>query len=195
MTVAIRPHTRTDNELYKLIPTIGCTGFTIHSYLNMRENRRTGRCNPSLTRISLDLGIDKKTVIKYLDILEEHNLISREARYTTRGRRTSNQYHLLKTWGEVDALTSPEPPTGSGEIPPWLRGENFHPTPPPLDCRIFPPQQVQQTNQTSERTKTQEQCQHPTHAILNPAGHFRFCGHCYLPLNDEEDTADEACME
>jgi hypothetical protein len=188
--IIVRPHTRTDNELFKLVPSIGCTGFTIFTYLNMRENRRSGRCDPSLTRIAKDLGLDKKTVIKYLDILEEFELIDRIARYTKIGRRMSNQYNLFHNfWERFFPSKEPEADSpgywSSGKNPPPLQVETFHPRIPPLDCGNIPSQQSEPIDQTCEPSEHQKQCAHPPSLIRNPGGHHRFCGSCYLPLNDE----------
>jgi DNA-binding MarR family transcriptional regulator len=66
---------------FDLIPYISANVFIIHASLKKFENRHTGRCYPSYSTLAKTTGLDKKTVIKYVDILVEYKLIDKRAQF------------------------------------------------------------------------------------------------------------------
>jgi hypothetical protein len=76
-----------------LIPQIGTNGFTVYAALKKFENRHTGRCYPSYQTLATTTGLDRKTVIKYVDLLVEYRLIDKRAQFID-GHQTSNQYDM-----------------------------------------------------------------------------------------------------
>ena len=87
------PHVRIDTRVFDLIPQISANGFVVYAALKKFENRHNGRCYPSYATLADTTGLDRKTVIKYIDLLVEYNLIHKQARFRD-GHQTSNQYDL-----------------------------------------------------------------------------------------------------
>ncbi|WP_124100942.1 helix-turn-helix domain-containing protein [Ruminococcus sp. Marseille-P6503] len=65
----------------------------VYCYLCNRADKN-GECFPSVRRISEDLNINKSTVFRAFNELEEQGLLEREARYHTRGGRRSSLYRI-----------------------------------------------------------------------------------------------------
>ena len=179
---SIPPHLRLNNGIFEYAPQIQGNGFMIFSYLSMRRNAKTGRCYPSLKRIANDLGLDKKTVIKYLKILEEVGLIIKHATYRG-GKRAANQYDILFLWNKTKEaaktavntlLNTPPPPP---EIP--IVG-------PSLDEMIDDDEANQQASAAPPSPaviEKQQTCQHPEHSRRQPVPDYAFCGICYVELS------------
>lgn len=55
---------------------------------------KNGECYPSVRRIAEDLSINKSTVFRAFNELEEQGLLEREARYHTQGGRRSSLYKI-----------------------------------------------------------------------------------------------------
>jgi hypothetical protein len=78
----------------KWLPFIEPTGFAIYSIYICLVNKDTGYAFPSLNRLSKFLQKDKKTVIKYNRLLEQHGLITIERIQSPNGDFTSNRYYI-----------------------------------------------------------------------------------------------------
>ena len=157
------PHVRIDTRVFDLIPQIGSNGFTVYAALKKFENRHTGRCYPSYETLADTTNLDRKTVIKYVDLLVEHKLIDKHARFID-GHQTSNQY---------DMRSVTVPPTPGGTIPPpqdrvELADGGGGATPPqPL---ILEP----------VLTKRQMECLHKDIGSLNDG--VAYCRNCYATV-------------
>lgn len=66
---------------------------SVYCYLANRSDKN-GECFPSVRRIAEDLSIDKSTVYRAFNELEERNLLERKARYHTQGGRRSSLYKI-----------------------------------------------------------------------------------------------------
>lgn len=55
---------------------------------------KNGECYPSVRRIAEDLSVNKSTVFRAFNELEEQGLLEREARYHTQGGRRSSLYKI-----------------------------------------------------------------------------------------------------
>lgn len=55
---------------------------------------KNGECYPSVRRIAEDLSVNKSTVFRAFNELEEQGLLEREARYHTQGGRRSSLYRI-----------------------------------------------------------------------------------------------------
>jgi DNA-binding transcriptional MocR family regulator len=145
------------------------------------QNRATGACFPSLKKIAKATGLDKTTVIKYLRVLEREGLIQKKPRHTKTGRRTSNQYDILRFWEIAkqvvrDALTA-------GRTPPDIPGD----PPLPLEetiakCGHGTIDPATPSSAAQAATARQEACSHPAHARRQPTEEYAFCGNCYVEL-------------
>ena len=67
--------------------------ISVYCYLANRADKN-GECFPSVRRIAEDLSIDKSTVYRAFNELEERNLLERKARYHTQGGRRSSLYKI-----------------------------------------------------------------------------------------------------
>ena len=67
------------NEIFSL--GLNSYEIAIYAYLLYCENRQTYECYPSATTIGKHIGLNKKTVLKYVHSLEEKELISIEHSY------------------------------------------------------------------------------------------------------------------
>ena len=65
----------------------------VYCYLANRADKN-GECFPSVHRIAEDLSINKSTVFRAFNELEEQGLLEREARYHTQGGRRSSLYRI-----------------------------------------------------------------------------------------------------
>lgn len=173
-TFSIAPHIRINHDFFQYAPQIHGNGFMIFSYLLLRRNAKTGRCYPSLSRIARDLGLDRKTVIKFLKLLEGVGLIRKHATYNG-GKRSSNQYDIFMLWDHARAvvnkfLKSPPPPpeiatTASSleEIMEAISADESSPL-------------------SSAMAEKQQTCTHPDHARHQPIADYAFCDLCYAEL-------------
>lgn len=86
-----------DNEyLNGYAKIFGAIGTAIYVSLCRHADNETQVCFPSVQLIGEELGIDRKTVSKYLALFEQHRLISREkTRQTTTQKFQNNTYWLL----------------------------------------------------------------------------------------------------
>ena len=84
-------HTRIDNRIFNYMSIITTNGFAVYATLKKHENRHTGRCYPSYNTVAEITGLDRKTVIKYTNLLVMLGFISKQAQFID-GRQTSNQY-------------------------------------------------------------------------------------------------------
>lgn len=91
-------------------PQIGAYGLAVYNVLAMYAGRK-GSAFPSLRAIERMLGISRPTVIKAIDTLVEVGLITRSARRTGQGDRTSNIYTLVLVGGKEGL------PPGQSDLP------------------------------------------------------------------------------
>ena len=123
-------HVRISANVLERIPEIGSHGFTLYAVIKNHENRATGRCFPSLKRLVQLTAFDKKTVIKYIRLLESSGLIDIRPSWSGT-RRTSNQYDFIEFWNsdETDSVQYPWQDAvadeGSGDDPPPLQVEEI----------------------------------------------------------------------
>ncbi len=75
--------------VYSCRAKISPTRKNILAYLGFRFNEKTGRCNPSLRRMELDLGYTKANLILNLRWLEENGWIT-----ISKSENLTNQYDL-----------------------------------------------------------------------------------------------------
>ena len=127
-------------------------------------------------------GLDKKTVIKYLRVLEREGFIRKHPRHTKSGRRTSNQYDILRFWEIAkqvvrDALTAGARPI---EIPGDPSTPSIDEAIRARDHEITEPSIPSPAAQAA--TARQEQCSHPAHTRRQPTEEYAFCGICYVEL-------------
>lgn len=91
---------------------LGPMGFTIYSCL-IRHNGKNG-CFPSHKRISNITGISKRTVIKYIAIIEEIGLVKVKRNKKNNGENEVNNYIFIsKTGSATDTLGSATDALGS----------------------------------------------------------------------------------
>jgi len=74
------------------LPYIGCKAFAVYAYYARLVNYNEQRAFPSLTTTAKHLHLDKRTVRKCNDILEQFKLIEK----TAGGNRKANRYRILK---------------------------------------------------------------------------------------------------
>jgi predicted transcriptional regulator len=182
LTAPSGPHSRIDNRVIDRMAELTVYAHGIYSYLVRMQNRTTGACFPSLKKIGKATGLDKKTVIKYLRVLEKEGLVKKKKRHTQTGRRTSNQYDILRFWEIAkqvvrNALTA-------GKEPPAIPGD---PSGPSIDAAVRARahdtmEQAQFSAAAAAAQTRQEQCSHPAHARRQPANDYAFCGQCYAEL-------------
>jgi len=179
LTAPSGSHSRIDNRVIDRMAELSVYAHGIYSYLVRVQNRATGACFPSLKKIAKATGLDKKTVIKYLRVLQREGLIKKHKRHTRTGRRTSNQYDILKFWEIAkqvvrDAFTS-------GKEPPIIPGDS-----PPIEEAISAHEHNMKDTQPSPTSISskirQETCSHPAHARRQPTADYAFCGQCYIEL-------------
>lgn len=187
LTVPPGPHTRIDNRMIDRMPELGAYACSIYMVLVRCQNRVTGACFPSLKKLVKATGLDKKTVIKYLRVLEREGYVKKQKRYTQRGRRTSNQYDILRFWEIAkqvirDAFTA-------GQEPPPIPGVD--PAAPSIDelvASVANTTQMPVSSPASDAAKArQENCSHPDSARRQPAPDYAFCALCYteVPVQQE----------
>ena len=70
--------------------------IAVYMYLRDRYNTKTGLCFPSVSTISREMNLSKRTVYRALIDLEKARFIERIHRSRNNGARSSNQYQLLK---------------------------------------------------------------------------------------------------
>jgi len=82
-------------DLLRYARSIGCIGLSIMNCLYSHRNTKTGACYPSISTIAAETGASVRSVIKYLKILEEGNLI-----FIYRESNTVNNYEIIdsQTW-------------------------------------------------------------------------------------------------
>ena len=149
LTAPSGPHSRIDNRVIDRMAELTVYAHGIYSYLVRMQNRTTGACFPSLKKIAKATGLDKKTVIKYLRVLEKEGLVKKKKRHTQTGRRTSNQYDILRFWEIAKQVIRNA--LAAGKEPPAIPGD---PSVPSIDAAV----------------RAREHDTHRTIAIL--------CGHC-----------------
>lgn len=66
---------------------------SVYCYLANRADDN-GECYPSVRRIAEDLSIDKSTVFRALNELEENGLLERFPRHHAQGGRSSSLYRI-----------------------------------------------------------------------------------------------------
>lgn len=66
----------------------------VYMYLKNRANKDKS-CFPATTTISHDLSLSRRTVCRALNDLEQAGFIRREARWRTKGGRSSNTYYVI----------------------------------------------------------------------------------------------------
>jgi hypothetical protein len=187
LTSPTGPHSRIDNRVIDRMPEIGAYACSIYMMLVRIQNRATGACFPSLKKLMKATGLDKKTIIKYLRVLEREGYVKKIKRYTERGRRTSNQYDILKFWEIAkqvvrNALTAAqEPPPIPGVDPGASPIEE-------LVASVAQTTRMPVPSAASEAIKArQANCSHPDHARRNPTPDYAFCSLCYaeVPVQQE----------
>lgn len=169
------PHVRIDNRVFNLLPDIGPTGFTIYATLQKHMNRHSGRCYPSYGTLAKITGLDRKTVIKHVDLLVEHGLVHKRAQFID-GRQTSNQYDFR-----------PLPNASAAPIP---RGGNAPPSQDRVESADPPDGNVPPQSSLSkpELTKKQISCSHKD--IKTPMAGVAYCASCYLDMAEDEGDAN-----
>ena len=63
-------------------------------WLADHHNGETGLCFPSLKTLERECEMNRSTIIRHLETLEDAGLISREKRARDNGSQTSTAYHL-----------------------------------------------------------------------------------------------------
>lgn len=71
---------------------ISPTARTVYRALLRYANRETWSCFPSIQTIAKDTGLNKRTVIRQLAVLEKNNLIIKIHRTRMNNGNTSNMY-------------------------------------------------------------------------------------------------------
>ena len=179
--------------------TIGPIGYAVYGYLCRRRNRKTGQCNPSISRIAEAFDIARSTVKVYLRLLEDVGLIEIHGRQDEAGDPTSNMYILLdpspaavakRLMARKAAATfeggrppadPPLPERGglSADLPPADcrppgRSPNGHePDPNPEPKKENQPEGACATEKTPE-TRTSNPCPHPLEERISP-GDITIC--------------------
>ena len=186
------PHTRIENSIIdEHLPQIGVYGFTIYSVIKRHLNQKTGECYPSYKTIARKIGIDRSTVIRYVNKLKALNLISPLLRFKEDGSSTSNQYSFDKDSGTepLPVVAQDNPPSGSA--PPeqsetnkkertMSDGDFFaEKTPPIFHAGLSPFHKSPQ-----EPTQRQRNCPHPPTEIVFLAENVTICYHCYGLLDE-----------
>jgi hypothetical protein len=96
---------------------IGAMGLAVYTAL-VRHANGSGKAYPSLRRLERLLGISRHTLIKYLDVLEKHQLIAKHYRKSADGDATSTLYRILPVGGAGDTPGgATSAPPGEGDAP------------------------------------------------------------------------------
>jgi len=67
---------------------------TVFMYLKNRAGK-DGQCFPAISTIAADLSLSKRTVERALADLEKAGFVRREARWRTKGGRSSSLYKII----------------------------------------------------------------------------------------------------
>ena len=67
---------------------------TVYMYLKNRANKNKS-CFPAIGTIADDLSLSRRTVCRALSDLERARFIRREARWRSKGGRSSNNYYIV----------------------------------------------------------------------------------------------------
>jgi hypothetical protein len=200
--------------------TIGPIGYAVYGYLRRRMNRKTGQCNPSISRIAEAFGIARSTVKEYLHKLRDAGLLIIDPQTDPAGDPTSNNYILLdsspaavkRRLAEMAAEKATGVPEGGRPPadPPPLEGVGCLPTHPrspadpggrlPADPEPDPAPDLLTTemNQVegavagdeTRQSRTTNPCPHPLDERIYP-GDITICLHCYGHLDEQADITLE----
>jgi hypothetical protein len=88
-------------------------------WLADHHNDETGLCFPSLKTLATECEMNKTTLIRHLDALEEMGLIQREKRDRENGSRASTSYRLT-----LAPVSEPQGPSCKTQQPPVARRNN-----------------------------------------------------------------------
>jgi helix-turn-helix protein len=151
---------------------IGTNGFAVYAVLKKHENRHTGRCYPSYQTVADITHLDRKTVIKYTDILVKLGLITKQPHFIE-GRQTSNRYSFcdLSAGNKRGGIVTPPQDRGESLDSP---GRGVPPGPLPSEPTL---------------TKRQQECPHEDTANLDDG--VVYCRTCYanIEIAEEEEVA------
>lgn len=145
-----------DNEIVDVYgPQIGATGIALYVALARFANNTSGECYPSISTLAARINVSEPTVRKYLNILQEHGLITIEHRPGEDGNNYSNLYTLLR----IEKQSNP-----SSEKPAEASKQFYHPPtkavlpplPKPFDhpTKAVLPEQYLSNNTKMNNTKT-----------------------------------------
>jgi Helix-turn-helix domain len=213
-------HTRIENNIIdEYLPQIGVYGFTIYTVIKRHLNQKTSQCNPSYGTIARKIGIDRSTVIRYVNKLKALNLISPLLRFKEDGSPTSNQYNFQTTEISVPSknqgtqICVPSKETDkpdqtvqdSGTEPPPVVAQDNPPSgPQPPEQSSSLNKKERTTSDVASPTEKQQTCPHPPESIVFLTDNITICHHCYglldenlalvssLPSNREEDKPAQA---
>jgi hypothetical protein len=201
--------------------TIGAIGYAVYGYLSRRMNRKTGQCNPSISRIAQAFDMTRSTVKVYLYKLRDAGLLKIEPRKDPAGDSSSNNYILLdpspaavkKRLAEMATERAAGGPDGgrSPADPPPLEGVGClptHPRPPadpggrsPADPKPDPDPDPLTTEmnqpegavatEETQKTRTTNPCPHPLEERISP-GDIIICLHCMAILDRQTDLTLES---
>ena len=135
-------HIRMDIDfIRKYLPIIGPYGFTIYAVIMSHRNAKTGNCFPSYKTIARESKVDRSTVIRYVKLLKELQLIDPQWRFKEDGSHNSNQYNFQGTQKGVASQgidnsaqsqeTEISVPSGGGAKPLPVVTQDNHPGSPP----------------------------------------------------------------
>jgi hypothetical protein len=166
-------YTRIDNRIFNYMPIITTNGFAVYATLKKHENRHTGRCYPSYNTVAEITGLDRKTVIKYTNLLVILGFITKQAQFID-GRQTSNQYSFRTPGGGT--LTPPQDRVESPDSP----GGGVPPQPLSIEPAL---------------TKKQMECPHKD--IARPVDGVAYCRKCFVDLEtlQGEVTPELTCVD
>jgi len=212
-------HIRMDIDfIRKYLPIIGPYGFTIYAVIMSHRNAKTGNCFPSYKTIARESKVDRSTVIRYVKLLKELQLIDPQWRFKEDGSHNSNQYNFQGTQKRVASQsvdnsaqsqgTEVSVPSGGGAKPLPVVAQSNHPgctEPPELSEENIKEKRTTFTGDCAEPlkkqrtleeidfmpTEKQKTCSHPREMISHLPDTIRICYHCWGLLDENLKLIEE----
>jgi len=162
-------------SVFNYMSIITTNGFAVYATLKKHENRHTGRCYPSYQTVAEITGLDRKTVIKYTNLLVILGFITKQTQFID-GRQTSNCYSFrdLPVGNKGGGIVPPSQDRGET---PDSRGGGVPPKPLTLEPAL---------------TKSQQECPHKDIGRLSDG--MAYCRTCWLnfePVEEENPMGSE----